>query len=134
LREWVRAARTRLATRSRADIGDQIIGQVLSGASPDSDGLWPPAAVREVIEESSSGELELGIAIGAFNARGVVSKSHHEGGEQEMAIAHRHERMSERLAAGAPRTAQMLRRMADQYRRDAHLSDQEAERRQDADE
>jgi hypothetical protein len=134
LLEWVRSARRLSSSVNRGAIGDQVIGQVLSGAAPDEDGLWPPAAVRDVIEETNSRDLELGISIGTHNARGVWSKGIHEGGAQEAAIAERYKRMADQLSARYPRTAQMLRDMAAGYRDEAYRSDQEAERREDSDE
>jgi hypothetical protein len=106
---------------------------MLSGASADQDGSWPCKAVREVIEESGSSDLELGISMGVYNGRGVWSKGIHEGGDQEEALAQRHEAAAQATAAHYPRTAQMLRRMAADYRRDALRGDQDADRRQDFD-
>ena len=134
LREWFRAARAGYAAKNRQEVGDQTIGQVLSGAPTDQDGTWPCKAIREVIEETGSSELELGISIGVFNGRGVWSKGHHEGGDQEEALAKHYDEAAQSAAALYPRTAQMLRRMAADHRRDAYRGDQDADRRQDFDE
>jgi hypothetical protein len=134
LREWVRVARTGCAAKNRQDFGDQIIGQMLSGAPAEGDGTWPCKPVREVIEEAGSSELESGISMGLFNARGTWSKGHFEGGDQEDAIAARFESDAQAAAADYPRTAQMLRQMAADYRRQGFRGDQDADRRQDFDE
>lgn len=134
LLKWVRTARAGCGTKNRQEVGDQMIGQMLSGAPADQDGTWPCEAVREVIEESGSSDLELGISMGTYNGRGVWSKGVHEGGTQESAIADRYEQAADAAASHHPRTAQMLRRMAADSRRDALRGDQEADRRQDFDE
>jgi len=133
LLEWVRTARAGCAATNRQDVGDQMIGQVLSGAPADTDGGWPCLAVRDVIEDAASTHLESGISMGVYNARGVWSKDIHEGGGQDEALAKRYEASAEEAAAHHPRTAQMLRSMAAGYRRDALRGDQDADRRQDFD-
>jgi hypothetical protein len=131
LRSWVQRAREALRAADRETIGDQQIGQVLSGAPSDPDGTWPCAAVRTVIEEIASSELERGFAIGKFNSQGVVSRSIGEGGRQERAAADRYERLAALIADSAPRSARLLREMATDHRRHAVREDREAELEED---
>lgn len=133
LREWVRDARQGLSAVSRLAIGDQQIGQMLSGGPIDADGTWPGAAIRAVIEEIASEELERGFAIGKFNSRGVVSRSIGEGGHQEREIAKRYQDLAEKVEDSAPRTARLLREMAKDYLRDADREDREAGMEEDLD-
>ena len=57
----MRDARDELAESSRADIGDEMVGQVLARCPEGSDGVWPAEPVRELIEEIGSTHLEAGI-------------------------------------------------------------------------
>lgn len=133
LLSWLRAAREKCAQRDRAVIGDEIIGQVLSGAPAAADGSWPDPALERVIEEMASPAIERGIELGVFNGRGVVSKGIWDGGTEEQAIADRLNRDAESVAARAPRTAAMLRHLSRNYRGEAHRLDQDAAVREDFD-
>ena len=52
----------------RADIGDQMIGQLLSHCSASEVGVWPCEPVRDVIEGIASSEIAIGMSIGIRNA------------------------------------------------------------------
>lgn len=131
LREWIAAAREGLEEAGRDTIGLQVIGQVLSGSPADSDGSWPCKAVRDVIEDLASSELEKGLQIGVYNSRGVVTKDPAAGGGQERALAERYDGLAAAVSTSHPRTSRVLRGIADEYRRDAHREDFDAEMRQD---
>lgn len=123
LSEWVVDARRLLRETQRLSIGDEQIGQILSGASSDPDGTWPPRVVRDVIEEIRSDDLDNGIIVGKYNLRGVTSRAIGEGGRQERAIADRYEGLATAVGDSAPRTARMLRKMANSYRAEAAHED-----------
>jgi hypothetical protein len=131
LRSWVRRAREVTAASGRAVVAEHMIGQVLSGSPRGSDGSWPHPAVRDVIEECASIELERGIEIGLYNSRGVVQRSLTEGGSQERQLAEQYSGSANAVGDRWPRTAAMLRRIAEAYRADAKREDQEVELRQD---
>ena len=133
LKEWVRRARELLRARGRAVIGDEMIGQMLSGSPHGPDGGWPHPAVRDVIEEVASPDLERGIEIGVYNSRGTIVKDPYEGGTQERKLAERYEGYAKAAADRWPRTAALLRRIADGYRKDADREDQRAQLRADLD-
>jgi hypothetical protein len=133
LAAWVARARQMLQSRGRSKIGDEMIGQLLSGSPSGPDGAWPHPAVRDLIERLVSTELERGIEIGRYNSRGVVTKDPYEGGRQERQIAESYERDARTIADRWPRTAAMLRRMAETYLAEAAREDREAELRQDLD-
>jgi hypothetical protein len=116
---WVRAARQSLIEFHRLGIGDELIGQMLSGSPPDSDGAWPTATVRNVVEEVESDDLDRGISIGAYNRRGVIMRSGGEGGALERSIAERYEGYAAIVADRWSRTAALLRRIANMYRSEA---------------
>lgn len=134
LMNWVIRTRELLREANRLAIGDQQIGQMLSGSPHDKDGSWPCAAVREVIEKMESDEIERGFAIGKFNSQGVISRRIGEGGQLERAQAEQYEGFAAAVADSSPRTALVLRGMAEDYRRHARREDYEAQLEDDLDE
>lgn len=131
LRDWVTAACTGLEQVGRSGIGHQVIGQVLSGCPSDEDGTWPCRAVREVIEALESADLETGLQTGVYNSRGATWRDPAEGGAQERALANRYEGFAAALGPRYARTARVLGRIAETYRRDARREDFESEMRED---
>lgn len=128
LAAWVRRARVLAAEVGRGDIADQKIGNVLSASSKDPDGAWPQRAVRDVIEDVRSEELENGFIIGHFNSIGVTTRGMHDGGQQERAKAALHRRYAAAVALEWPRTAAMLEKIAESYDHDAQREDERAAR------
>ena len=126
LHEWVRETRALLAASDRATVGDLAIGETLSGSPDGGDGLWPAEPIRDVIELVQSEELEQGIATGVANARGVVTRDLREGGRQEWELHARYEQLAEGVNDRWPRTAAMLRRIAQRYRWGAEEEDKRA--------
>ena len=123
LRRWIKRARLLAKEKRRLRIADELIGEVLAYAPAGSDGAWPHEAVREIIEEVTSEDLERGIEIGVYNKRGVVSKSVYEGGEKEREIAEQYRVYAKQVRARWPRTAAVLRRIAEHYDQDARRED-----------
>jgi len=105
---------------------------ISASCSPhDDDGAWPHPAVRDVIENAESTELERAFELGVYNGRGVVTRAWNEGGAQETALADRYQSFARTIADRSPRTATLLRRIADGYRAEARRRDEEAELRED---
>jgi hypothetical protein len=127
LNGWVDEARRRLAESNRAAIGDQLIGQVLSGSPVGADGAWPAEPVRGVIERLKSDDLEAGLHIGRFNQRGVTTRDPFSGGTLERSIKAHYEADAAKVAARWPRTAAFLRAFAHKYERDAAREDVQAD-------
>jgi hypothetical protein len=127
LHEWVSTARQLLEAADRADIGDECIGEVLSGSPPGVDGIWPAEPIRQILEETDSPSFGQGLAIGKFNARGVTTRGAFEGGQQEDAIALEYEEWSRQVMARWPQTGRLLRDMARSYRNWARRHDAIAE-------
>jgi len=115
LRAWVTEARRLLAESGRAAVGDLCIGAVLAYAPPDSEGLWPPEPVRDLIEDIQSPDLERGLHTGKFNSRGLVTSSPTDGGIQERGLAAQYRNWADRVADGWHRTSAFLRQLADHY-------------------
>lgn len=126
--QWVIAARERLRENDLLEQGDILIGQVLAFAPPDRDGMFPPRAVRELLEEVRSGGIETGLRIGIYNRRGVVSRGVLEGGAQERVLARTYLEQAE-SAAEWPRSRKILKALADDYERYALWQDRRAELR-----
>ena len=131
LHDWVTTARALLNQGGRGAIGDEMIGQILASSPPGSDGSWPHDAVRELIETLRNPRIEQGLHIGVVNRRGVTSRGIYEGGKQERELASNYNAVAERFAVRWPRTARVLRGLADDYSRQARSLDAEAERRAD---
>jgi hypothetical protein len=127
LNEWVRAARLGLADCGRSAIGDEVIGQILS-ASPDGpDEIWPALPIRELVETIGSARLATGLHIGLHNRRGFTSRGVLDGGKQEWELEAKYRDMAIRANKEWPRTARILRGIADSYRDLARREDAEAE-------
>lgn len=123
---WVEQARAALAQDDRLGPGDSEIGQALAWAAPDNDGVSPPRAVRDLLEEVRSDRLDNGLEMGIYNRRGVTSRGVFEGGKKESGLAAGYRDAAD-AAVGWPRTAKLLRHLADSYERDAEQIEGEAE-------
>lgn len=131
LRDWVMAARESIHESGRGVIGDQRIGSVLRCSPNGSDGAWPHEAVRSIIEDLASEYIERGMEIQVYNSRGITSRGVYEGGDQERELAQQYRDWADATQARWPRTAAMLRRIAESYERDARRHDTDAERDED---
>jgi hypothetical protein len=123
IKTWVEQARKACHENNRGDIGDHVIGEILAYAPADANGIWPDIAIRELIEEIASRDLENGVGIGIHNKRGVHSRSLGEGGKQERELAETHQLHAIAITDEYPRTASLLRRIAHSYTSDAHRED-----------
>lgn len=130
LREWVDEARRLTAASGRGAIGEHEIGKMLTHAPAGRGGEWPHPAVCEIIETVASKDMEEGFEIAVYNSRGVVTKDPASGGNQERALADHYDKLAVNISTRSPRTAAMLRRIADTYRRDAAREDSEADLRE----
>jgi len=132
LDHWIQQSRLLLSEQDRADVGDEQIGQLLSGSPVGSDGAWPAEPIRDLVERVGSRELESGLHIGKINARGITSRAMYAGGEQEHTISAQFRGWSIATAGRWPRTSRLLRELAESYDRDAARWDQDAQEDADA--
>jgi hypothetical protein len=123
----VRAARLELSEANRADIGDELIGQTFAHSPAGADGAWPAEPVRDLIETIGSRELENGVIIGRINSRGVTTRGIYDGGQRERGLARQYRDSSGLVRVRWPRTARILRELAESYDRDARREDLRAE-------
>ena len=84
-----------------------------------------------MIEAIASGDLEHGLQVGIANKRGVYTKAYDEGGTQERSLSEQYEEWASRTADAWPRTAAVLRKVAQSYRSDARREDEGARGRLD---
>lgn len=133
MEDWVRKARLLLSDLDRTDIGDEVIGESFAPSPSGADGVWPAEPIRELIESIGSRELENGLVIGRLNSRGVESRDVYEGGQRERKKAQRYRDWSKLVQGSSPRTARVLRAIAESYDRDAVREDQRAQIDQDRD-
>lgn len=131
LAQWVSDSRKSLAEKGRGPVGDHVIGPILANCPEGEDNIWPHEAVRDVLEQTASNDLDDGFIIGVHNNRGVTTRGPWEGGEQERALAKKYEEYVAALNEKWPRVAGILRRIADSYKRDSRREDQESDLRQD---
>ena len=127
LHRWITEAQAGLEAVRRLSGGLTVAGEMLSGSPHGRDGLWPCAAVREVIEAVESTDLETGVAFGIRNSRGVVTKDAEVGGVAERELAQEYEGYAIAARATHPRTARMLRDIAKYYSWHADREDHRAD-------
>ena len=127
LKHWVNEARRFCKERARVVIGDQQIGKVLANAPAGADGAWPCEPVRDVLDSLHSSHIGDGLIVGKSNLRGATSRAPLDGGQQERALANQYRSFADLVSAKWPFTAQLLRKIADSYRRKAQWFDQHSE-------
>jgi hypothetical protein len=125
LEKWVADVRAGCSAIARQDIGDQMIGKLLSHAPAAADEVWPCLPVRNALEHVMTEQLSRGLEVALYNARGVHSRG--PGGGQERALAAKYGRWAQAMEFSHPRVAAMLRGMELTYTREAEREDQEAE-------
>ncbi|MGC8466556.1 MAG: hypothetical protein ACP5O0_11635, partial [Acidimicrobiales bacterium] len=130
IRAWLDAVRMILSEKGRFREGLYHFGHVLAFASAGTDGVCPSEVVRDVIEELTSGEVERGYEDGVLNRRGVTARPLGEGGSQEAELSLLYRLDADRLCDVWPRSAAILRRVADFYDTDARRNDELAEQLQ----
>jgi len=131
LTDWVRRARLALSDSGHGSIGDEQIGQVLASSPLGPDGVWPVEEVRELVESIGNSRIDTGLHIGKTNRRGVTSRGIFDGGDQERELEKEYRDMASKIATRWPRTARVLRGIAESYQAEARRNDAEAEWRGD---
>lgn len=128
LRQWIAQARRQLAERRRTEVGDIYIGHILAHGPTDPDGTWPTRTIRDLIEELRNERVEDGFRTETINSRGVTSRALESGGRQERDLVARYRELADKVTDRWPRTAILLRALADSYDFDARRGDDQAER------
>ena len=128
LKKWLEQARELTRQYGRVEIGDQMIGQLLSHCRKGEDGVWPCEPVRDAIEKIKSFQIGIGMRIGILNSRGVTFRG--EGGEQERQLADQYRCWSEKIAFEYPYTSNLLDQIARSYDSEMEWWDTQASLRQ----
>lgn len=128
LEAWVSEVRRLAHEAGRIGPCDVFIGRMLAYAPIGDDGIWPAAAVRNVIESSGSDVIERNIGSGLLDKRGVTVRNPDAGGEPEWQLAKQYRGWSEALRSKAPHTSAALRDIAEMFEGFAQRHDQDVER------
>jgi hypothetical protein len=128
LNQWMDEAVALLEEADRLEIGLDQIGKVLAKGPRDDDDTWPTRPVRDLIERISRSELDDGFRTAAYNSRGPTSRGLMDGGDQERQLSERHATLSEAVHDRWPRTAAILRSLAEGYEAEARRHDEDVER------
>lgn len=131
LNDWVQKVRELAIQNKRLIVVDLTIGQVFSCSPKESDGTWPAAPIRELIENINSDELNRGFITGVNNSRGVTSRGLLDGGAQERDLAEQYKRYAAAIRDLWPRTASVLDKIAEGYLSEARREDLGAELEED---
>lgn len=119
LTRFVEVVLDRAARIGRCEVREELIGQILAHAPADPDGAWPCRAVAALLDRHEFENVRKSFYIGVYNARGMVSKSIYEGGEQERKLAESYRAQAQRHAIHFPRLAATLRKVAKIYEEEA---------------
>ena len=126
LTRWITEVRQLCRKHGRVEIGDQLIGQLLSRARAGESGDWPCEAVCQAMEGIASGHIGRGFSTGVYNSRGVHLRG--EGGDQERELAKKYRVIAEHLHFKYPNVGSVLEHIAKAYDYEADWHDAETEK------
>ena len=125
LMNWIHKVQIRSDSLNCRDRADYRIGELLSNAPQDDDnGIWPCEPVRDALDAYLNSDMESGFIIGRRNARGVQLRGH--GGDQERKLADEYEEWARGCEYTHPRVAATLRQLADSFRSEGLIWDQDS--------
>ncbi len=138
MQDWITQALEELTKQELLTLGSGYIGEMLAKApaeSSDEHGIVPPPAVRDVLEalrssgiEPRTSDIEHGLARGISNLRGVHSRGLMDGGNDELELADRYRGQADIVGDRWPRTARVLRLVANSYDSRGRIHDIQSER------
>lgn len=129
LERWVTEVRRRASELGRSLPADLRIGRILGMSAKPPGEVWPPVAIREVLESAGSETLEDAFVSGAYSSRGVITRDLREGGRKERTLSGRYRDHAKAMASEYPVTARLLNHIADIYDGRAKREDDEVEER-----
>lgn len=124
---WITEVRQLCAEYGRTEVGDQMIGQLLSKAPAEKDGGWPCLPVCEAMERFASHHIGTGFNVGVHRERGVTSRALDEGGAQERELAAKYRAWAKKCALDYPHVSSVLEGVAAEYDWHAKREDTEVE-------
>ncbi len=129
LERWVTEVRRRASELGRSLPADLRIGRVLGMSAKPAGKVWPPIAIREILESAGSETLEGAFVSGAYSSRGMITRDLREGGRKERTLSDRYRDHAKAMASEYPVTARLLNEIADIYDGRAKREDDEVEER-----
>ncbi len=129
LESWVTEVRRRATELGRLLPADLRIGRILGMSAKPPGEIWPPVAIRQILESAGSETLEDAFVSGAYSSRGVITRDLREGGRKERTLSDRYRAHARSMAADYPVTARLLNELADGYDGRAKREDDDVEER-----
>jgi hypothetical protein len=118
LRVWLDAVRAECDASGHLEIAMTFVGQVLTYAPADPDGLWIHRAAAKVLDGRDASDIRGGFRNQLYNSRGAHFVDPSGAPERELAASY--EQRAEQLeAAGFPRFAAAIRELSSTYLREA---------------
>jgi addiction module HigA family antidote len=124
LKAWIKEVRALCKAYAREEVGDSLIGELLSKSPPGTDGIWPSEVVRDALEELGTPKIADGMAVGLYNQRGAHWRD--VGGRQERDLAAKYRGWSRQTAIEWLFTSRLLERIAKTYDWEAEQHDTDA--------
>jgi hypothetical protein len=121
---WITGVRALCKTHGREEVGDSLIGELLSKSPIGADGIWPSEAIRQALEEAGTKKMADGMAIGLYNQRGAHFRT--PGGDAERELSAKYRGWSKQVALERPFTSRLLEQIARTYDHDAEWHDTDA--------
>lgn len=121
LMAWVETARKKCAESGHLAVCDECIGGVLA-TEPEVSAEWPSIPVRDIIDEIDSDDLARGFRVGIYNKNGSAPVE--RGKLAERQLAEKYHRFAKQAELEWPKTAASLRRLAQDYEREAKREEQ----------
>jgi len=128
LRHWVYRAREIALQKDRLKKADLYIGKILA-EYPESDSVWPPEPICEIIEEINTTALKVEFRVTTSNKRSSSVRGSCDGGDRERKIASYFRDLSTHHSSKFPVTASLLEGLAKSYEARAKEIDKDAEAR-----
>jgi hypothetical protein len=115
----------------RLAVYDTNMGQILARSPIGTDGVWPFEPAREVLDRPELEKMRHGFQIGAFNNRGMTSRSPEDGGNQERGLAADYRKHARALQHSHVYLAVTLEELARSYESDGVREDLRTKLRQE---
>lgn len=124
LKAWIKEVRALSAEYGREEVGDQMIGELLTAASTGSDGIWPNEVVRDVLEEIGTTNIARGFSLRHRNSITGVFRAVNS--EEDRALAAKYKDWAKRTAFDWPFTSRILEEVARFFDWEAERHDQDS--------
>jgi hypothetical protein len=128
---FIGEARDLSRSADRLEAFDLTLGQILAHAPTGTDGVWPFAAARNVLDRPELEDVRRGFVTGVFNSCGSSSRAYDEGGAQERELAEKYRLRAAAVRNSHPNLAAAIEKIARFYEADSLQEDTRAELRRE---